>query len=353
MLFADQLQFLGGGILSLMQLEWINDGENKGTAAAQPVDRLIDDVLLDAYSTAVVRAVEAASPAVVHVRAEFPGNRGHVATSGSGSGFVLSPDGFVLTNSHVVHGATRILAQTADGRPLKAELVGDDPDTDLAVLRIDAPGLRNVGFANSAQVRVGQIALAIGNPFGYENTVTAGIVSALGRTFPSRTGRLIDNVIQTDAALNPGNSGGPLVNSLGEVIGVNTAIIAAAQGICFAIGSKTAEFVASWLIKEGRIRRGHLGIAGQDAAIYEPLARKLKLTQRTGVRVHEVVAGSPAAIAGVRPGDMIIWFNHDTVASVHDLHRLLVGDEIERRARLSILRDGRLEHLWVTPKERT
>lgn len=335
-----------------MELEWINDRESE-RASAQPVDLPVDDMLLDAYSSAVVRSVETASPAVVHVRAEFPGNRGHVATSGSGSGFVLSPDGFVLTNSHVVHGATRIVAQTPEGRPWKADLVGDDPDTDLAVLRIDAPGLRNVRFANSAQVRVGQIAIAIGNPFGYENTVTAGIVSALGRTFPSRTGRLIDNVIQTDAALNPGNSGGPLVNSLGEVIGVNTAIIAAAQGICFAIGSKTAEFVTSWLIKEGRIRRGHLGIAGQDAAIYEPLARKLKLTQRTGVRVQEIVAGSPAAGAGVREGDMIIWFNHDTVASVHDLHRLLVGEEIERRSRLTILREGRLEHLWVTPRERS
>ena len=273
-------------------------------------------------------------------------------TSGSGSGFVLSPDGFVLTNSHVVHGATTLLAQTADGRVLKANLVGDDPDSDLAVLRIDAPGLRSVRFADAGRVRVGQIAIAIGNPLGYENTVTAGIVSASGRTFPSRTGRLIDNVIQTDAALNPGNSGGPLVNTWGEVIGVNTAIIAAAQGICFAIGSKTAEFVASWLIKDGRIRRGHLGIAGQDSSIYEPLARRHKLTQRTGVRVHEVVPKSPAEEAGVRPGDMIIWFDHDTVTGVHDLHRLLVGEGIERRARLTVLRDDRLEHLWLIPREK-
>lgn len=345
--------FCSARIVSLMRLKWINDGDSGTEASAPQRDVRTDDALLDAYSIAVVRAVETASPAVVHVRAEFPGNRGHVATSGSGSGFVLSPDGLVLTNSHVVHGATRIQAQTADGRPLKADLVGDDPDTDLAVLRINASGLRNVRFANSDQVRVGQIAVAIGNPFGYDNTVTAGIVSALGRTFPSRTGRLIDNVIQTDAALNPGNSGGPLVNSLGEVIGVNTAIIAAAQGICFAIGSKTAEFVASWLIKEGRIRRGHLGIAGQDAAIYEPLARRLKLTQRTGVRVQELVPGSPAEAAGVRSGDMIIWFNHDTVTSMHDLHRLLIGEEIERRSRLTVLRDGRLEHLWVTPRERS
>ena len=335
-----------------MKIKRINFEEPFTDAPLPSIASEADEPLLDAYSAALVRAVEIASPAVLHVRAQFPSQNGHMAASGSGSGFVLSPDGFVLTNSHVVNGATRILAQTADGRPLKADLVGDDPDSDLAVLRIDAPGLRNVRFADSGRVRVGQIAVAIGNPLGYENTVTAGIVSALGRTFPSRTGRLIDNVIQTDAALNPGNSGGPLVNSRGEVIGVNTAIIAAAQGICFAIGSKTAEFVASWLIKDGRIRRGHLGLAGQDVAIYEPLARRHKLTQRTGVRVHEVVQGSPAQEAGVRPGDMIIWFNHDTVAGVHDLHRLLVGEGIERRARLTILRDGRLEHLWVTPRER-
>src|SRR4029077_15330040 len=340
-------------ILSTMQLDWISDRESDAVVSADQIDRPAEDVLLDAYSAAVVRAVEAASPSVLHIRAEFPGSRGHVPTSGSGSGFVLSPDGFVLTNSHVVHGATRIIAQTIDGRALKADPVGDDPDTDLAVLRLDAPGLRHIRFANSDQVRVGQIAIAIGNPFGYDNTVTAGIVSALGRTFPSRTGQLIDNVIQTDAALNPGNSGGPLVNSRGEVIGVNTAIIAAAQGICFAIGSKTAEFVASWLIKEGRIRRGHLGIAGQDSAIYEPLARRHKLAQRTGVRVHEVLANSPAAEGGVRSGDMIIWFDHETVSSVHDLHRLMIGEGIERRARLTVLRNGDLEHLWVTPRERS
>jgi S1-C subfamily serine protease len=336
-----------------MRIKWINDEERTGTTpSSEPLTTEVDDKLLDAYSAALIRAVETASPAVVHVQAQLPGQKGRMLTSGSGSGFVLSPDGFVLTNSHVVHGATIILVQTADGRVLKANLVGDDPDSDLAVLRIDAPGLRSVRFADSGRVRVGQIAIAIGNPLGYENTVTAGIVSALGRTFPSRTGRLIDNVIQTDAALNPGNSGGPLVNTRGEVIGVNTAIIAAAQGICFAIGSKTAEFVASWLIKDGRIRRGHLGIAGQDSAIYEPLARRHKLTQRTGVRVHEIVPKSPAEEAGVRPGDMIIWFDHDIVTGAHDLHRLLVGEGIERRARLTVLRDGHLEHLWVIPREK-
>ena len=348
-----ELQFCAARILSFMQYEWISDEETAAAASQKHVPAATDDVLLDAYSSAVVGAVETAAPAVVHVHAEFQGEQGKVVGAGSGSGFVLSPDGFILTNSHVVHGARRIVVQTAEGRPLKAELIGDDPDSDLAVLRIDAPALRSVRFVDSGKVRVGQIAVAIGNPLGYENTVTAGIVSALGRTFPSRTGRLIDNVIQTDAALNPGNSGGPLVNSRGEVIGVNTAIIAAAQGICFAIGSKTAEFVASWLIKEGRIRRGHLGIAGQDSAIYEPLARRHKLTQRTGVRVHEVLANSPAAEGGVRSGDMIIWFDHETVSSVHDLHRLMIGEGIERRARLTVLRNGDLEHLWVTPRERS
>ena len=335
-----------------MRIKWINDEERTGIIPpSDPLTTEADDKLLDAYSAALIRAVETASPAVLHVQAQFPGQKGSMLTSGSGSGFVLSPDGFVLTNSHVVHGATTILVQTADGRVLRANLVGDDPDSDLAVLRIDAPVLRSVRFADSGHVRVGQIAIAIGNPLD-ENTVTAGIVSALGRTFPSRTGRLIDNVIPTDAALNPGNSGGPLVNTRGEVIGVNTAIIAAAQGICFAIGSKTAEFVASWLIKDGRVRRGHLGIARQDSAIYEPLARRHKLTQRRGVRVHEIVPKSPAEEAGVRRGDMIIWFDHDTVTGVHDLHRLLVGEGIERRARLTVLRDGRLEHLWVIPREK-
>jgi S1-C subfamily serine protease len=314
--------------------------------APAAVPAVQDDGLLDAYSAAVVRAVETAGPAVVHVQAEFSG------PAGSGSGFVLSPDGFVMTNSHVIHGARRILVQTLEGRRVPAHLVGDDPDTDLAVLRIDAPGLRHVRFAQSQNVRVGQIAIAIGNPLGFESTVTAGIVSALGRTFPSKTGRLIDNVIQTDAPLNPGNSGGPLVNIRGEVIGVNTAIIATAQGICFAIGSRTAEFVASWLIKDGRIRRGHLGVAGQDAPVYEPLARRLKLTQKSGVRVQEVLRGSPAEEAGLRPGDLILWFNHEIVSSVHDLHRLLVGDGIDARARLTVLREGRIEHLWITPRER-
>ncbi|HVY70106.1 MAG TPA: trypsin-like peptidase domain-containing protein, partial [Verrucomicrobiae bacterium] len=233
------------------------DREEESAARAEPQPAPEDNHLLDAYSNAVARAVEQAGPSVVHVRAHEKGGRG-----GSGSGFLISPDGFVVTNSHVVHGASKLTAQTGDGRETRADLVGDDPDTDLAVLRVNLPDLRHIAFAESGRVRVGQIAIAIGNPLGFDHTVTAGIVSALGRTFPSRSGRLIDNVIQTDAPLNPGNSGGPLINSRGEVIGVNTAMIPSAQGICFAIGSKTAEFVASWLIKDGKIRRGQLGVVG-------------------------------------------------------------------------------------------
>lgn len=347
-----RLQIACNGLIFDMAIEWIHDQEPNRVVGSQLNDRSFsDEVLLDAYSSAVVNAVETAGPAVTHIRAEFAkARRPHVA--GSGSGFVLSRDGFLMTNSHVVSGATKLIVQAIDGRHAKAELVGDDPDTDLAVLRIDLSGLQHARFATNHAARVGQIAVAIGNPLGLDNTVTAGIVSALGRTFPSSTGRLVDNVIQTDAALNPGNSGGPLVNTRGEVIGVNTAIIPSAQGICFAIGSKTAEFIASWLIKEGRIRRGYIGVSGQDVVIYEPLARKHKLTQRTGVRVQEISKGSPAAEAGLRSGDLVVWFDHAIVTSVHDLHRLLIGEGVERRVRLTVLREGQLEHLWITPREK-
>lgn len=286
------------------------------------------------------------APSVVHVKAR------NGARGGSGSGFLISPDGFVMTNSHVIHGANHISVQTGDGREARAEKVGDDPDTDLAVLRIDLPDLQHIAFAESGRVRVGQIAIAIGNPLGFDHSVTAGIVSALGRTFPSRTGRLIDNVIQTDAPLNPGNSGGPLINSRGEVIGVNTAMIPAAQGICFAIGSRTAEFIASWLIKDGRIRRGYLGLSAQEVSIHTRVARYHKLTQNSGALVLEVVPESAAAEAGVERDDIIVWLNHEEVRSTHDLHRLLVGEQVTQRARLTVLRNNQLIHLWITPRER-
>ncbi len=327
-------------------MQLLNDDQVTGQPHRLP-SHGVDGPLLDAYSSAVTQAVELAGPSVLHIRAHGEGRR-----SGSGSGFLISPDGFVVTNSHVVSGGRRWTAQTNDGRETNAELIGDDPDTDLAVLRINLPDLQSISFARSSQVRVGQIAIAIGNPLGFDNTVTAGIVSALGRSFPSRNGRLIDNVIQTDAPLNPGNSGGPLINSHGEVIGVNTAMIPSAQGICFAIGSKTAEFIASWLIKEGRIRRGHLGVSVQEVTIHERVARFHKLRQRSGALVLEITPGSPAAAAGVLPEDLIVWFNHEEVRSSHDLHRLLVGENVIQRARLSVLRRNQLVHLWVTPTER-
>jgi S1-C subfamily serine protease len=306
-----------------------------------------DHGLLDAYSQAVISTVQQAAPSVVHIQARAGKGRG-----GTGSGFLISPDGFVMTNSHVVHEADEVRASTPDGRESRAEIVGDDPDTDLAVLRIDLPELRHLRFADSAKVSVGQIAVAIGNPLGLDNTVTAGIVSALGRTFPSRTGRLIDNVLQTDAALNPGNSGGPLLDTRGQVIGVNTAVIPAAQGICFAIGSKTAEFIASWLIKDGRIRRGYIGVAGQDVPIHERVARFHQLRQRSGILVHSIEKGSAAAEAGVEENDILIWLDAEELRSVHELHRLLVLREPNRKSRLTVLRKHEIVHLWITPCER-
>jgi len=314
----------------------------------QPVVPDSDPELLDAYSQAVTSTVRRAGPAVVHIQARSGKN----GQGGSGSGFLISPDGFVMTNSHVVHAAIDVRAHTPDGRESRAEIVGDDPDTDLAVLRIDLPDLHHLNFADSGKIHVGQIAVAIGNPLGLDNTVTAGIVSALGRTFPSRTGRLIDNVLQTDAALNPGNSGGPLLDTRGQVIGVNTAIIPAAQGICFAIGSKTAEFIASWLIKEGRIRRGYIGVAGQDVSIHERVARFHQLRQRSGILVHTIEKGSAAAEAGVEVNDILIWLDADELRSVHELHRLLVLREPNRKSRLTVLRKHELVHLWITPRER-
>ena len=329
-----------------MQAQFINDVHTDSRNNA--VVPTSDADLLDAYSLAVAGTVRGAGPAVVHIQART----GKKGAGGTGSGFLISPDGFVMTNSHVVHGADEVRAQTPDGRESRADLIGDDPDTDLAVLRIDLPELHHLRFAEADKIAVGQIAVAIGNPLGLDNTVTAGIVSALGRTFPSRTGRLIDNVLQTDAALNPGNSGGPLLDTRGHVIGVNTAIIPVAQGISFAIGSKTAEFVASWLIKEGRIRRGYIGVAGQDVSIHERVARFHQLRQRSGILVHTIEKNSAAAEAGVEINDILIWLDHEELRSVHELHRLLVLREPNRKSRLTVLRKHELVHLWITPRER-
>src|SRR4029077_9086728 len=287
-----------------------------------------DDSLLDEYSRSVVSAVSRVSPAVVNIEIEQRTKGRPRNVAGSGSGFVITPDGFILTNSHVVHQAAQITANVSDVGDCLAQLVGDDPDTDLAVIRIDAPQLVHVRLADSESLRVGQIAIAIGNPLGFQASVTAGVISALGRSMHSQSGRLIDNIIQTDAALNPGNSGGPLANSAGEVIGVNTAVIRPAQGICFAIASNTAKFIAGWLIKEGRIRRGYIGVAGQTSPLHRRVARFYHLAKERGAMVVSVEKGSPAEQSRIRPDDVIVALNDEPIASVHDLHKKLVGDRI-------------------------
>jgi len=272
-----------------------------------------DETLLDAYSLAVVNASEAVSPAVVKIdvvkRASSAGSgpagqQGE--TRGRGSGFVFTPDGLILTNSHVAGGAARIDVTVSDGQRFDADLIGDDPHTDLAVIKISGPKMATATLGNSRRVRVGQLAIAIGNPYGFECTVTAGVVSALGRSLRAQSGRLIDDVIQTDAALNPGNSGGPLVDSSGAVIGVNTAIIMPAQGICFATAIDTAKVVVGQLLRHGRVRRGYIGVAGQNAPLPRRIVRYFDLPIEAGVRVMSVEAGSPASEAGLEEGDMIV-----------------------------------------------
>jgi S1-C subfamily serine protease len=312
-----------------------------------------DGALFDAYSHAVVQAAETVSASVVKIEVskQHQTRRGRRESGGSGSGFVISPDGLVLTNSHVVHGAESIGMVLPDGRRPDAVLVGEDPESDLAVLRVYAPNLVPVKFADSARLRVGQIAIAIGSPYGFEATVTAGVVSALGRSLRSQTGRLMDDIIQTDASLNPGNSGGPLVNSRGEVIGVNTAMILPAQGICFAIAGNTAQFVTGWLVKEGRVRRSYVGIAGQTAPIHALLRRHYRLTQSRGVLVVGVEPGSPARLAGLLEGDLLISFKGQTITGVDELLRKLVGTEIGVRSIVTVLRQTEKRDIGITPQE--
>jgi S1-C subfamily serine protease len=306
-----------------------------------------DDIaLLDDYSRTIVGAVDRVAPSVVNIESRANGSRG-----GSGSGFIIAPDGFILSNSHVVHGAREIVVNLSDGRESRAQLVGDDPDTDLAVIRIDAAQLSHVRLADSETLRVGQIAIAIGNPLGFQASVTAGVISALGRSMHAQSGRLIDNIIQTDAALNPGNSGGPLANSAGEVIGVNTAVIRPAQGICFAIASNTAKFIAGWLIKEGRFRRGYIGVAGQTSPLHRRVARFYHLANESGAMVVSVEKGSPAEQSRMRPDDVIVAFNDEPIASVHDLHKKLVGDRIGTPCKLTVLRGTEQLTIYVTPAE--
>jgi S1-C subfamily serine protease len=279
------------------------------------------------------------------------GRRGSREIDGSGSGFIIAPDGFILTNSHVVHQATQITVNLPDGRNYAAQLVGDDPDTDLAVVRIDAPQLVHVRLADSENLRVGQVVIAIGNPLGFQASVTAGVISALGRSMHSQSGRLIDNIIQTDAALNPGNSGGPLVSSAGEVIGVNTAMIRPAQGICFAIASNTAKFVAGWLIRDGRIRRSYIGVAGQNVPLHRRIVRFYNLPLETGVLVVSVEKSSPAEQAGLREGDVIIAFNEKPIGSIHELHKVLMGEQIGVQSQITIIRHTEKLAIAITPAE--
>lgn len=313
-----------------------------------------DEVILDSYSATVIGAAEKVGPAVVNIRVHKTNHeqqRGQ-EPSGSGSGFVIAPDGFILTNSHVVHGADKMEVTLADGQVFPANPIGEDPETDLAVIRINAPQqLSYAHLGNSNAIRVGQIAVAIGSPYGFQRTVTAGVVSALGRSMRSQAGRLIDDVIQTDAALNPGNSGGPLVNSHGEVIGVNTAVILPAQGICFAIASNTAEFVAAWLIKEGRIRRSWIGVMGQNAPIHRRIVRFHHLAAENGVLVAGTEPNSPANRADLREGDVIVAFAGQPISSIDELHRHLVAKAIGVPTVFTIIRHTEKLDIVITPEE--
>ena len=300
----------------------------------------IDQQLFDAYSHAVISAVDLVGPSVVKVDA-----------GGTGSGFIFTPDGLILTNSHVVTSAKRIGVTLPDGRDLVADLVGDDPHTDLAVLRVSAPDLIAAPFGDSSALRPGQLVIAIGNPFGFQHTVTAGVVSALGRSLRARTVRLMENLIQTDAALNPGNSGGPLVTSQAQVAGVNTAVILGGQGIAFAVPINTARYVVSSLLRDGRVRRSHLGVAGQDTTIPRLIVRVHRLAHDRGVTITAVSEGTAAAEAQLQPGDLIVEFAGEPVRGVDDLHRLLTEERIGELLPIKILRRGELRRVLVTPRE--
>ena len=320
--------------------------------ASPPAGSTDDAELLDAYSRAVSGVVERSAPAVVSVEVQHRRPRNSERREqGGGSGFVFTPDGFILTNSHVAHGAVRTDVAFPDGRRLRAELIGDDPETDLAVLRVDASSLVAVPLGDSAALRVGQVVIAIGNPLGFQSTVTAGVVSALGRSFRSVSGRLIDNVIQTDAALNPGNSGGPLLDSRGNVIGVNTAVILPAQGICFAVAVNTVKLVAGQLIALGHVRRARIGVGGQNVALPRLAVRAHRLIQPSGVLITTVESGSPADRAGLQPGDIIVAYDSQPVHSIDDLHRLLGGDRIGSVTTITTVRKAERLELPITAIE--
>ncbi len=345
----------------IRELELLNNEqlsyEELGATKTRPGDSQTDDELLDAYSRTVINAAEKVSPSVVYIEIVQPiktrrttGGRPRESRS-SGSGFIFTPDGFILTNSHVVYDAKRIEVTLLDGHKYQAELIGDDPDTDLAVIRINAPNLVPVHLGDAQSIRVGQLVLAIGNPYGFQYSVTAGIVSALGRSLRSQSGRLMDAVIQTDAALNPGNSGGPLVNSRGEVIGVNTATILPAQGICFATSIDTAKFVASRLIRDGKVSRSYIGLAGQNVPLPRRIVRYYDLSVESGILVVSFEEHSPAKRGGVREGDIIIGFDDHPIKGIDDLHKLLTEERIGRELSLSVIRGTQRLNVAVAPEE--
>ena len=328
-------------------------GGNRGLVPQ--IDNTDEREILDAYSNAVVSVSESVSPTVVKIEVAHQGSgRGKrpFEQVGSGSGFVFTPDGFILTNSHVVSGARSLHAVTMEGERYEASVVGDDPDTDLAVIRINGPSLQAVRFGASNRLRVGQLAIAIGNPYGFQTTVTAGVVSALGRSLRARSGRLIDDVVQTDAALNPGNSGGPLVDSSGRVIGVNTATIMPAQGLCFAIAIDTAKFVASRLIRDGRIRRSFIGMAGQNVPIIRKITHHYGLTNRNGILVISMDDNGPAKHAGLVEGDIIYSFAGETVEGIDELHRLLTEERVGREVAIGVIRGTQNLEMGIIPLER-
>ena len=325
-------------------MDWIADDSDRPRQAGGP-SIAADEPALDAYSRCIAEAAERASPSVVAIHTSRKGRQ-----SGSGSGFAFTPDGLILTNSHVIHGASRIRVETTQGQSAEAMLIGEDSHTDTALIRARLD-LVPLPLGSSRNLRVGQLAIAIGNPLGFECTVTAGVVSALGRSLRSSTGRLIDNVIQTDAALNPGNSGGPLCDSAGRVIGMNTAIIASAQGICFATAVDTVEWVALQLLREGRVRRGHLGIVAQTVTVPQRLRRHIGIESRTAVRIISTTPAGPARQGGVESGDLLLRFDRKPVTGIDDLHRALGAERIGQRITLDVWRHGRLAQPTVIPTE--
>lgn len=338
--------------------QYIGTNQNETQMAFPGKTENSDDFLHDAYSQAVMNASEKGSPSVVFIEvtqkgpASFRGLPSRQSEQkGSGSGFIFTSNGYILTNSHVVTGANSIRVTLHDGRAFDAEVVGNDPHTDLAVIRIHADRLIPAQLGDSQKCKPGQLVVAIGNPYGFQTTVTAGVVSALGRSLRTNSGRLIDNVIQTDAALNPGNSGGPLVNSRGDVIGVNTAIILPAQGICFAIPINTAKFVAGLLIRDGKIKRGYLGVGGQDVKIHSRLADYYQLSDPSGILVISIEPGSPADRAGIQQGDVLVEFEDKKIPSVDALHRILTEQQVGTESTVTLFRGPERLELSVTPSE--